>query len=140
RQKRDLAGGHGDALQDGAEREGHGGGSVSLCGASWAAAVGGRGDGRCGRPCDIRYGLIVLRSNYISISNITFSQCSTVPTLGARRRLRRGRGRRMKDAHWPSVQDPAMPLRLEPGARLVAATHNPGKARELAVLLEDRFD
>jgi XTP/dITP diphosphohydrolase len=33
-----------------------------------------------------------------------------------------------------------MPLRLEPGARLVAATHNPGKARELAALLEDRFE
>jgi XTP/dITP diphosphohydrolase len=32
-----------------------------------------------------------------------------------------------------------MTLRLEPGARLVAATHNPGKARELAALLEDRF-
>jgi XTP/dITP diphosphohydrolase len=34
----------------------------------------------------------------------------------------------------------AMSLRLEKGARLVAATHNPGKARELAALLEDRFD
>ncbi len=33
-----------------------------------------------------------------------------------------------------------MSLRLEPGARLVAATHNPGKARELAALLEDRFE
>ncbi len=33
-----------------------------------------------------------------------------------------------------------MSLRLEKGARLVAATHNPGKARELAALLEDRFD
>lgn len=32
-----------------------------------------------------------------------------------------------------------MTLRLDPGARLVAATHNPGKARELAALLEDRF-
>jgi XTP/dITP diphosphohydrolase len=32
-----------------------------------------------------------------------------------------------------------MTLRLKPGARLVAATHNPGKARELAALLEDRF-
>ena len=30
-----------------------------------------------------------------------------------------------------------MSLRLEPRARLVAATHNPGKARELAGLLED---
>jgi XTP/dITP diphosphohydrolase len=34
----------------------------------------------------------------------------------------------------------AMSLRLEKGARLVAATHNPGKALELAALLEDRFD
>lgn len=34
----------------------------------------------------------------------------------------------------------AMSLRLEKGARLVAATHNPGKARELAALLEDRFE
>lgn len=32
-----------------------------------------------------------------------------------------------------------MSLRLEAGTRLVAATHNPGKARELAQLLEDRF-
>jgi XTP/dITP diphosphohydrolase len=32
-----------------------------------------------------------------------------------------------------------MSLRLEKGTRLVAATHNPGKARELAALLEDRF-
>jgi XTP/dITP diphosphohydrolase len=32
-----------------------------------------------------------------------------------------------------------MTLRLEAGTRLVAATHNPGKARELAQLLEDRF-
>jgi len=31
-------------------------------------------------------------------------------------------------------------LRLVPGARLVAATHNPGKARELAALLEGRFE
>jgi len=29
-----------------------------------------------------------------------------------------------------------MALKIEPGARLVAATHNPGKARELAELLE----
>lgn len=33
-----------------------------------------------------------------------------------------------------------MILRLEPGARLVAATHNPGKARELAELLGERFE
>jgi len=33
-----------------------------------------------------------------------------------------------------------MSLRLDPGTRLVAATHNPGKARELAALLEDRFE
>ena len=33
-----------------------------------------------------------------------------------------------------------MTLRLEPGARLVAATHNPGKARELAELLGERFE
>ena len=33
-----------------------------------------------------------------------------------------------------------MALRLEPGARLVVATHNPGKARELAEILEGRFD
>jgi XTP/dITP diphosphohydrolase len=32
-----------------------------------------------------------------------------------------------------------MALRLEPGAKLVVATHNPGKARELAEILEDRF-
>ena len=33
-----------------------------------------------------------------------------------------------------------MPLRLVPGARIVAATHNPGKARELAALLDGRFE
>ena len=33
-----------------------------------------------------------------------------------------------------------MALRLTPGARIIAATHNPGKARELAALLEGRFE
>jgi XTP/dITP diphosphohydrolase len=33
-----------------------------------------------------------------------------------------------------------MALKLETGARLVVATHNPGKARELAQILENRFD
>ena len=33
-----------------------------------------------------------------------------------------------------------MPLYLPDGSRLVAATHNPGKARELSVLLEGRFE
>ena len=33
-----------------------------------------------------------------------------------------------------------MPLFLPRGARIVAATHNPGKAKELAVLLEGRFE
>src|SRR5262249_17294188 len=33
----------------------------------------------------------------------------------------------------------AMGLRLEPGSRLVGATHNPGKARELAEVVEGRF-
>ncbi len=33
-----------------------------------------------------------------------------------------------------------MALKLEPGARLVVATHNPGKARELAAILEHRFE
>lgn len=32
-----------------------------------------------------------------------------------------------------------MALTLEPGARLVVATHNPGKARELAEILDNRF-
>ena len=32
-----------------------------------------------------------------------------------------------------------MALKLDPGTRLVAATHNPGKARELAALLGGRF-
>lgn len=32
-----------------------------------------------------------------------------------------------------------MALRLQPGERIIAATHNPGKARELAALLEGRF-
>ncbi len=33
-----------------------------------------------------------------------------------------------------------MPLILKPGSRMVVATHNPGKARELAEILENRFD
>lgn len=33
-----------------------------------------------------------------------------------------------------------MPLTLPAGARVVAATHNPGKAREIAALLESRFE
>ncbi len=33
-----------------------------------------------------------------------------------------------------------MALKLEPGARLMVATHNPGKARELAQILENRFE
>lgn len=33
-----------------------------------------------------------------------------------------------------------MPLKLEPGAKLVVATHNPGKARELAAILDNRFE
>ncbi len=33
-----------------------------------------------------------------------------------------------------------MALKLEPGTRIVAATHNPGKARELAALLDGRFE
>jgi XTP/dITP diphosphohydrolase len=33
-----------------------------------------------------------------------------------------------------------MPLTLPKGARLVAATHNPGKAKEIAALLDGRFE
>ena len=33
-----------------------------------------------------------------------------------------------------------MPLILEPGTTLVAATHNPGKAKELVALLDGRFE
>ena len=33
-----------------------------------------------------------------------------------------------------------MALKLEPGTRLVVATHNPGKARELAEILDNRFE
>ncbi|MEO6341499.1 MAG: RdgB/HAM1 family non-canonical purine NTP pyrophosphatase [Caulobacteraceae bacterium] len=33
-----------------------------------------------------------------------------------------------------------MTLRLEAGLKLVAATHNPGKAREIAALLDGRFE
>src|SRR5215469_12351763 len=32
-----------------------------------------------------------------------------------------------------------MALKLDPGTRLVAATHNPGKAREIAALLQGRY-
>ncbi len=33
-----------------------------------------------------------------------------------------------------------MALKLEPGSRLVVATHNPGKVPEIAALLDNRFD
>jgi XTP/dITP diphosphohydrolase len=33
-----------------------------------------------------------------------------------------------------------MGVKLEPGQKLVAATHNPGKAREIAALLDGRFE
>ncbi|MDZ4321694.1 MAG: RdgB/HAM1 family non-canonical purine NTP pyrophosphatase [Phenylobacterium sp.] len=33
-----------------------------------------------------------------------------------------------------------MALKLEPGQKLVVATHNPGKAAELAAILDNRFD
>lgn len=33
-----------------------------------------------------------------------------------------------------------MALKLEPGLKLVAATHNPGKAREIEALLDGRFE
>jgi XTP/dITP diphosphohydrolase len=33
-----------------------------------------------------------------------------------------------------------MALKLDPGTRLVVATHNPGKARELSEILEGRFE
>ena len=33
-----------------------------------------------------------------------------------------------------------MALKLEPSTRLVVATHKPGKVKEIAALLEDRFD
>jgi len=33
-----------------------------------------------------------------------------------------------------------MPLKLEPGSRLVAATHNPGKVPEITALLDGRFE
>lgn len=33
-----------------------------------------------------------------------------------------------------------MALKLDPGARLVVATHNEGKARELAAILDNRFE
>jgi XTP/dITP diphosphohydrolase len=39
----------------------------------------------------------------------------------------------------PSSLERPMALKLEPGARLAVATHNPGKARELALILENRF-
>ena len=62
----------------------------------------------------------------LSINDIKFLQC-----IKTRLDLRTA-GRRATDC--------AMALRLPPGARLVAATHNPGKARELAALLGGDFE
>lgn len=39
-----------------------------------------------------------------------------------------------------TMTEAPLTLKLDPGARLVVATHNPGKARELAAILENRFD
>src|ERR1700751_4704736 len=39
-----------------------------------------------------------------------------------------------------SAGEAVMALKLEAGTRLVVATHNPGKARELAEILEGRFE
>jgi XTP/dITP diphosphohydrolase len=36
--------------------------------------------------------------------------------------------------------DSTMALKLDPGTRLVVATHNPGKAVELAAILDNRFE
>jgi XTP/dITP diphosphohydrolase len=46
----------------------------------------------------------------------------------------------MKGPAREGAEGATMALKLETGARLVAATHNPGKARELALLLDGRFD
>lgn len=56
-----------------------------------------------------------------------------VATLACRRRLTETQA-----TIWPEVA--TMSLRLEPGTRLVAATHNPGKAVEIAALLDGRYD
>jgi XTP/dITP diphosphohydrolase len=37
------------------------------------------------------------------------------------------------------LEDEPMALKLDAGAKLVVATHNPGKARELAQILDNRF-
>lgn len=46
---------------------------------------------------------------------------------------------RAKRAAVPWLGSVEMPLSLPPGLELVAATHNAGKARELAALLNDRY-
>lgn len=40
----------------------------------------------------------------------------------------------------PGARTPAMSLNLPAGQKIVVATHNPGKARELAAILENRFE
>jgi XTP/dITP diphosphohydrolase len=40
----------------------------------------------------------------------------------------------------PGARTPPMPLTLPAGQKIVVATHNPGKARELAAILENRFE
>ena len=45
----------------------------------------------------------------------------------------------LKYRNGPPARERFMAIRLEAGSRLVVATHNPGKARELAEILEGRY-
>src|SRR5438132_10197454 len=58
------------------------------------------------------------------MNNIELSQCSA------------GAGSLWSPLAW---RRPRMALTLEPGAKLLVATYNAGKARELAEILENRF-
>src|SRR3954468_8139451 len=55
-------------------------------------------------------------------------------------RLARFPGRRVLLGAPLGPGDDPMALHLPKGSKIVAATHNPGKARELAALLEGRFE
>ena len=110
--------GHGDAVEDGHGLREHLGSSV-IYAALQRVSV------RSPVPrCAYRYGRIAFRSNEhrVTILNFRNATSSAEAMVPAR-----------------SMRSESVSLILEPGTRLVVATHNPGKARELAEILEGRF-
>jgi XTP/dITP diphosphohydrolase len=73
---------------------------------------------------------------FLSFIDVKFLQCIKISSRSQAHNTRREG--LAGGAFWGD--EAGMALRLLPGVRLVAATHNPGKARELDALLDGRFD